>query len=37
MEYRFHARRIDAHGRLAVAKEAKVTLDTGQATPAFTS
>ena len=28
MEYRVHARRIDAHGSLAVAKETKVTLDT---------
>lgn len=28
MEYRVHARRIDAHGSLAVAKEAEVTLDT---------
>lgn len=28
MEYRVHARRIDAHGSLALAKEAKVTLDT---------
>lgn len=31
MEYRVHARRIDAHGSLAVAKEAKVTLDTNLA------
>ena len=28
MEYRVHARRIDAHGSLAIAKEAQVTLDT---------
>jgi uncharacterized OsmC-like protein len=28
MEYRVHARRIDAHGSLAIAKEAAVTLDT---------
>lgn len=28
MEYRVHARRIDAHGGLAVAKEAEVVLDT---------
>jgi uncharacterized OsmC-like protein len=28
MEYRVHARRIDAHGSLAVAKEAEITLDT---------
>jgi uncharacterized OsmC-like protein len=28
MEYRVQARRIDAHGSLAVAKEAEVTLDT---------
>ena len=28
MEYRVHARRIDAHGSLAIAKEAEVTLDT---------
>lgn len=28
MEYRVHARRIDAHGSLAVAKEAEVVLDT---------
>ena len=28
MEYRVHARRIDAHGSLAVAKEAQVMLDT---------
>ena len=28
MEYRVHARRIDQHGSLAVAKEAEVTLDT---------
>jgi uncharacterized OsmC-like protein len=28
MEYRVHARRIDAHGSLAVAKEAEVSLDT---------
>lgn len=28
MEYRVHARRIDAHGSLAVSKEAEVTLDT---------
>lgn len=28
MEYRVHARRIDAHGSLAVAKEAEVILDT---------
>jgi uncharacterized OsmC-like protein len=28
MEYRVHARRIDAHGSLAVAKEAEVALDT---------
>jgi uncharacterized OsmC-like protein len=28
MEYRVHARRIDAHGSLAVAKEAAVSLDT---------
>ncbi|OYX23443.1 MAG: osmotically inducible protein C [Rhodobacterales bacterium 32-66-7] len=28
MEYRVHARRIDTHGSLAVAKEAEVTLDT---------
>ena len=28
MEYRVHARRIDAHGSLAVTKEAQVTLDT---------
>lgn len=28
IEYRVHARRIDAHGSLAVAKEAEVTLDT---------
>lgn len=27
-EYRVQARRIDAHGSLAVAKEAKITLDT---------
>jgi uncharacterized OsmC-like protein len=28
MEYRVHARRIDAHGSLAVAKAAEVPLDT---------
>lgn len=28
MEYSVHARRIDAHGSLAVAKEAEITLDT---------
>jgi len=28
MEYRVHARRIDAHGSLARAKQAEVTLDT---------
>lgn len=28
MEYRVHARRIDAHGSLAIAKDAEVTLDT---------
>ncbi|MCU0909169.1 MAG: OsmC family protein [Rhodobacteraceae bacterium] len=28
MEYRVHARRIDAHGSLAVAKAAEITLDT---------
>jgi uncharacterized OsmC-like protein len=28
MEYRVHARRIDAHGSLATAKQAEVTLDT---------
>lgn len=28
MEYRVHARRVDAHGSLAVAKEAQVALDT---------
>lgn len=28
MEYRVHARRIDAHGSLASAKEAEVVLDT---------
>ena len=28
MDYRVHARRIDAHGSLAVAKEAEITLDT---------
>lgn len=28
MEYRVHARRIDSHGSLAVAKEAEVALDT---------
>jgi uncharacterized OsmC-like protein len=28
MEYRVHARRIDAHGSLAVAKETEVMLDT---------
>ncbi len=28
MEYRVQARRIDAHGSLAIAKEAEVTLDT---------
>lgn len=28
MEYRVHARRIDAHSSLAIAKEAEVTLDT---------
>ena len=28
MEYRVHARRLDAHGSLAVAKEAEVQLDT---------
>ncbi len=28
MEYRVHARRIDAHGSLAIAKEAEVALDT---------
>jgi uncharacterized OsmC-like protein len=28
MEYRVYARRIDAHGSLAVAKEAEVPLDT---------
>jgi uncharacterized OsmC-like protein len=28
MEYRVQARRIDAHGSLAVAKDAKITLDT---------
>lgn len=28
MEHRVHARRIDAHGSLAIAKEAQVTLDT---------
>jgi uncharacterized OsmC-like protein len=28
MEYRVHARRIDTHGSLAVAKEAEVALDT---------
>lgn len=28
MDYRLHARRIDAHGSLALAKAAEVTLDT---------
>ena len=28
MEYRVHARRIDAHGSMAIAKEAEVVLDT---------
>ena len=28
MEYRVHARRIDAHGSRAAAKEAEITLDT---------
>lgn len=28
MDYRVQARRVDAHGSLAIAKEAKVTLDT---------
>jgi uncharacterized OsmC-like protein len=28
MRYSVHARRIDAHGSLAVAKEAEITLDT---------
>ena len=28
MEYRVHARRIDAHSSLAIAKEAEVALDT---------
>jgi len=28
MDYRVQARRIDAHGSLAVAKEAEITLDT---------
>ena len=28
MDYRIHARRIDAHGSLARAKQAEVTLDT---------
>lgn len=28
MEYRVHARRIDAHGSLATAKEAEIVLDT---------
>ena len=28
MDYRVHARRIDAHGSLAAAKEAEVALDT---------
>ena len=28
MEYRVHARRIDAHGSLAVGKDAEITLDT---------
>ena len=28
MEYRVHARRIEAHGSLATAKQAEVTLDT---------
>jgi uncharacterized OsmC-like protein len=28
MEYRVHARRTDAHGSLAVAKEAEIILDT---------
>ena len=28
MEYRVHARRVDAHGSLALAKDAQVTLDT---------
>jgi uncharacterized OsmC-like protein len=28
MDYRVHARRVDAHGSLAVAKEAEITLDT---------
>ncbi len=28
MEYRLHARRIDPHGSLAIAKEAEITLDT---------
>ncbi|MEZ5796738.1 MAG: OsmC family protein [Paracoccaceae bacterium] len=31
MEYRVHARRVDAHGSLARAKEAEVTLDTDPA------
>jgi uncharacterized OsmC-like protein len=30
-EYRVHARRIDSHGSLAVAKEAEVVLDTDMA------
>lgn len=33
MEHCVHARRIDAHGSLAVAKEAEVTLDTDLAGP----
>jgi uncharacterized OsmC-like protein len=28
MDYLVHARRVDAHGSLAVAKEAEITLDT---------
>ncbi len=28
MDYRLHARRIDSHGSLAIAKQAEVTLDT---------
>ena len=28
MDYKVHARRVDAHGSLAMAKDAKITLDT---------
>jgi len=28
MDYRLHARRIDSHGSLAIAKQAEITLDT---------